>query len=196
MICTRILAPTKEMLAPVLAIPEDVTYSPETLASYAAFEKSVEEDKDYLEYWQRYSDEWYERMSDYKAEILYHSPEHIDWESDRSDAGELWWYRTPVGCFRELVSGDWELGDALAKTVNLFPSISKDELTKIKNLPALRHWKNQWGLESFAFLREMEAAIEAGEHQRRLEELAYFGLDHELSDEEHREISESYEDYL
>jgi hypothetical protein len=48
-------------------------------------------------------------------------------------------------------------------------------------------------LESIAFLREMEAAIEVGDHQGRLEELAYFGLDCELSDEE---ICESYGDYL
>jgi hypothetical protein len=43
--------------------------------------------------------------------------------------------------------------------------------------------------------RELES-IEVGDHQGRLEELAYFGLDAELSDEEHREISESCEDYL
>jgi hypothetical protein len=47
-------------------------------------------------------------------------------------------------------------------------------------------------LESIAFLEE----IEARDHQCRLEELAYFGLDAELSDEEHREISESCGDYL
>jgi hypothetical protein len=192
MICTRIPAPTKEMLAQVLAIPEDVTYSPETLASYAKFEKSIEEEEDSLEYSQRHSDEWYERMANYKYEILAESPEYIEWESDRRDSGELWWYRTPVGCFLELVSGDWELFDALVETVNLFPSINRDELTKIKNLPTCQHWRKQWGIESIAFLE----SIEVGDHQCRLEELAYFGLDAELSDEEHREISESCGDYL
>jgi hypothetical protein len=165
------------MLAQVLAIPEDedITYSPETLASFE-FEKS----KNSLE------------SCNDPYDVLYSSPEYIEWESDRRDSGELWWYRTPVGCFLELVSGDWELFDALVETVNLFPSINRDELTKIKNLPTCQHWRKQWGIESIAFLE----SIEVGDHQCRLEELAYFGLDAELSDEEHREISESCGDYL
>ncbi len=51
-------------------------------------------------------------------------------------------------------------------------------------------------LESIAFLQEMEAAIEAGDHQRRLEELAYFCLNYELTDAEHQEICESCGEYL
>jgi hypothetical protein len=114
MICTRISAPTKEMLAQVLTIPEEegITYSPETLASFE-FEKSMEEDND---------------NSNDPYDVLYNSPEYIKWESDRRDAGELWLYRTPAGCLRELINGGWELCDALVETVNLFPSISKDEL--------------------------------------------------------------------
>jgi hypothetical protein len=117
MICTRISAPTKEMLAQVLAIPEDedITYSPETLASFE-FEKSIEESKNSLE------------SCNDPYDVLYSSPEYIEWESDRRDAGELWLYRTPAGCLRELINGGWELCDALVETMNLFPSISKDEL--------------------------------------------------------------------
>jgi hypothetical protein len=114
MICTRISAPTKEMLAQVLAIPEDedIAYSPETLASFE-FEKSIEEDND---------------NSNDPYDVLYNSPEYIKWESDRKDTGELWLYRTPAGCLKELINGGWELCDAMVETVNLFPSISKDEL--------------------------------------------------------------------
>jgi hypothetical protein len=113
----------------------ELTYSDSTLAKVAEFRISLEQQENSLEYWQRHSDEWYERMADYEFEILASSPENIEWERRRE-------------------------------------------------------------LESIAFLEEMEAAIKAGDHQRRLEELAYFGLDAELSDEEHREISESCEDYL
>jgi hypothetical protein len=105
------------MLAQVLAIPEDedITYSPETLASFE-FEKSIEESKNSLE------------SCNDPYDVLYNSPEYIKWESDRRDAGELWLYHTPAGCLRELINGGWELCDALVETVNLFPSISKDEL--------------------------------------------------------------------
>jgi hypothetical protein len=110
----------------------ELTYSDSTLAKVAEFHISLEQQENSLEYWQRHSDEWYERMADYEFEILASSPENIEWERQRE-------------------------------------------------------------LESIAFLRELEAAIEAGDHQGRLEELAYFGLDAELSDEE---ICESYGDYL
>jgi hypothetical protein len=109
----------------------ELTYSDSTLAKVAEFHISLEQQENSLEYWQRHSDEWYERMADYEFEILASSPENIEWERQRE-------------------------------------------------------------LESIAFLRELEAAIEAGDHQGRLEELAYFGLDAELSDEE---ICESYGDY-
>jgi hypothetical protein len=109
----------------------ELTYSDGTLAKVAEFRKSLEQQENSLEYWQRHSDEWYERMADYEYEILEYSPEHIEQERRRE-------------------------------------------------------------LESISFLQD----IEAGDHQCHLEELAYFGLDHELSDEEHREICESCEEYL
>jgi hypothetical protein len=109
----------------------ELTYSDSTLAKVAEFRTFLERQENSLEYWQRHSDEWYERMADYEYEILEHSPERIEQERLRE-------------------------------------------------------------LESIAFLEE----IEAGDHQRRLEELAYFGLDAELSDDEHLEICESCEDYL
>jgi hypothetical protein len=118
-----------------ITTPDELIYSGSTLAKVSAFRKYLEQQENSLEYWQRHSDEWYERMADYEFEILANSPENIEWERRRE-------------------------------------------------------------LESIAFLQEMEAAIEAGDHQCRLEELVYFGLDAELSDEEHREISESCEDYL
>lgn len=125
MICTNTIAPIKP-------IPTDeLIYSEETLARVAEFRKDLEEEENSLEYWQRHSDEWYERMADYEFDILARSPEHIEWERRRE-------------------------------------------------------------LESIAFVEE----IEARDHQHRLEELAYFGLNCELSDAEHREISESYGDYL
>jgi hypothetical protein len=111
--------------------PDEFIYSNITLAKVSAFRKYLEQQENSLEYWQRHSDEWYERMADYEFEILERSPEHIEQERRRE-------------------------------------------------------------LESIAFLEE----IEAGDHQGRLEELAYFGLDAELSDEEHREISESCGNYL
>lgn len=115
--------------------PNELIYSDSTLAKVAEFRKYLEQQENSLEYWERHSDEWYERMADYKLEILAGSPESIEWERRRE-------------------------------------------------------------LESIAFLQEMEEAIEARDHQCRLEELRYFGLDHELSDAEHQEISESYGDYL
>jgi hypothetical protein len=115
--------------------PNELVYSDITLAKVTAFREYLEQRENSLEYWQRHSDEWYERMADYEFEILERSPEHIEQERRRE-------------------------------------------------------------LESIAFLQEMEAAIEAGDHQGRLEELAYFGLDRELSDAEHQEISESCGDYL
>jgi hypothetical protein len=118
-----------------ITAPDELVYSDITLAKVDEFRKYLEQQENSLEYWQRHSDEWYERMADCEFEILANSPESIEHERRRE-------------------------------------------------------------LESIAFLREMEAAIEAGDHQCRLEELAYFGLDRELSDEEHREICESYEDYL
>jgi hypothetical protein len=101
--------------------PDELVYSDSTLAKVAEFRTSLEQQENSLEYWQRHSDEWYERMADCEFEILERSPEYIELERRRE-------------------------------------------------------------LESIAFLEE----IEAEEHQSRLEELAYFGLDAELSDEEHR----------
>jgi hypothetical protein len=118
-----------------ISFSNELAYSDSTLAKVAEFRISLEQQENSLEYWQRHSDEWYERMADYEYEILERSPEHIEQERRRE-------------------------------------------------------------LESIAFLQEMEAAIEAGDHQGRLEELAYFGLDVGLTDEEHREISESCGDYL
>jgi hypothetical protein len=114
-----------------LTTSNELTYSDSTLAKVAEFRTSLEQQENSLEYWQRHSDEWYERMADCEFEILECSPEYIEQERRRE-------------------------------------------------------------LESIAFLKE----IEAEEHQCRLEELASFGLDAELSDEEHREISESCGDYL
>jgi hypothetical protein len=118
-----------------ITAPDELVYSDITLAKVDEFRKYLEQQENSLEYWQRHSDEWYERMADCEFEILASSPESIEHERRRE-------------------------------------------------------------LELIAFLREMEEAIEDGDHQRRIEELAYFGLDRELSDEEHREISESCEDYL
>jgi hypothetical protein len=115
--------------------PDELIYSDSTLAKVDEFRKHLEQQENSLEYWQRHSDEWYERMADYEFEILASSPESIEHERRRE-------------------------------------------------------------LESIAFLREMEAAIEARDHQCHLEELAYFGIDCELSDAEHQEVCESYGDYL
>jgi hypothetical protein len=111
-----------------VTVSNELTYSDSTLAKVAEFRTSLEQQENSLEYWERHSDEWYERMADYEFEILERSPEHIEQERRRE-------------------------------------------------------------LESIAFLEE----IEAGDHQGRLEELAYFDLDAELNDEE---ICESCGDYL
>jgi hypothetical protein len=111
------------MLAQVLAIPEEesITYSPETLASFE-FEKSIEKAKNSLESREPHSE------SNDPYDVLYNSPEYIKWENDYRNVEELWFYRTPLGCLNELINGGWELCDALVETLNLFPSISEDEL--------------------------------------------------------------------
>jgi hypothetical protein len=61
----------------------ELIYSDTTLAKVAEFRVSLEQQENSLEYWQRHSDEWYERMVDYEFEILAESPEHIERERRR-----------------------------------------------------------------------------------------------------------------
>jgi arginine utilization protein RocB len=125
MIYTKPTTPTQATAS------DRLVYSEETLAQVAKFRKHVEQQEEALEYWQRYSDEWYETMDNLEFEILENSPEHI----------------------------------------------AQDQLRE---------------LESIAFRKE----IEAEEQQIRCEELAYFGLDRELTDAEHEVISQSYQEYI
>jgi hypothetical protein len=112
-----------------------LVYSEETLAQVAKFREYVEQQEEALEYWQRHSDEWYERMSDCEFEILHNSPE----------------------------------------------SIAQDQERELESI-----------LEEAAFLEELKAE----EQRNRCEELAYFGLDCELTDAEHELISSSYQEYI
>jgi hypothetical protein len=66
------------------------------------------------------------------------------------------------------------------------------EMAIIESLPAYQERERQRAIESIAFLQE----IETEEQQTRREELAYFGLDRELTDAEHEAISQGYRQYI
>jgi hypothetical protein len=70
--------------------------------------------------------------------------------------------------------------------------LSDGEFEILENSPESIAQDQRRELESIAFRKE----IEAEEQQIRCEELAYFGLDRELTDADHEVISQSYQEYI
>jgi hypothetical protein len=66
------------------------------------------------------------------------------------------------------------------------------EMAILESLPAYQEREKQREAESIA----EKLQLEVEKQQNRREELAYFGLDQELTDTEHEAISQSYQQYL